>query len=88
MDDELATLVEHLGRTSTLPPGQLRRLAQDVLAFYSETVSEYVMRRHGELMRAGLKNEAIFARLADEVTTRSFAAAPLSTRQIRRMVYG
>ncbi len=82
-------LIAHLHRSTGLPPSQCRRLALDVLAQHMETVDAFVRRRHTELKaREGLKNEQIYVRLATEVGLRPFAAAPLTERQLRRMIYG
>ena len=64
------------------------RLVEEVVAYYSESVEEYVTRRHRELRAEELQNDAIFERVAAEVRTRRFAAPPLSQRQIRRLIYG
>ena len=87
MPDDIDALVQHLGR-SGLNPGQARRLVEDVLAYFDETVEAYVARRHRELMRDGVKNSAIYRQLAAETRQRRFLTAPLSERQIRRMIYG
>ncbi|MER5639098.1 hypothetical protein ABT095_19290 [Kitasatospora sp. NPDC002227] len=81
-------LIAHLTRTSVLSPGEAARVVAEVLAYFSETTEEYVRRRHGELQARGLTNEKIFARLGAELAARRVAAPELSTRQLRRMVYG
>ncbi|MEV6208394.1 hypothetical protein [Kitasatospora sp. NPDC051914] len=81
-------LLAHLTRTSPLGPGEAARVVAEVLAYFSETTEEYVRRRHGELQARGLTNERIFARLGAELASRRVAAPELSTRQLRRMVYG
>jgi hypothetical protein len=80
--------VERLTHSAPLSASQARRVAEDVTSWFSETVEELVQRRHRELQRQGLANEEIFARIAVEVEAWRFRAAPLSTRQLRRMVYG
>ena len=77
-----------LARSAPLTETQARRVAEDVTSWFSETVEELVQRRHRELQRQGLANEEIFARIAVEVEAWRFRAAPLSARQLRRMVYG
>jgi hypothetical protein len=47
-----------------------------------------VARRHGELRAEGLRNEAIYERIREEVRQRRFAAPPLTPRQVRRIIYG
>lgn len=88
MDDDLAQLQEYVSRTTALPKQQATRLIADILGFYHESVETYVVRRHRELMAAGLTNPAIFARIAEELPQRRFIHPPLSDRQLRRMIYG
>ncbi|WP_344441749.1 hypothetical protein [Kitasatospora nipponensis] len=83
-----ADLVGHLTRTSVLGPREAARVVAEVLAYFSESTSEFVQRRHGELQARGLTNEQIFARIAEELATRRVAAPELSARQLRRIVYG
>ncbi|GAA2271881.1 MULTISPECIES: hypothetical protein [Kitasatospora] len=81
-------LLAHLTRTTPLGPGEAARVIAEVLAYFSENTEEYVRRRHGELQARGLTNERIFARLGAELVARRVAAPELSTRQLRRIVYG
>ncbi|MBB4951153.1 hypothetical protein F4556_006688 [Kitasatospora gansuensis] len=81
-------LLAHLTRTTPLGPGEAARVVAEVLAYFSESTEEYVRRRHGELQARGLTNEKIFDRLTGELTARRVAAPELSTRQLRRIVYG
>ena len=81
-------LVEHLSTWTAMNPGTARRLVEEVVAFLSETVEEFVRRRHRELQAAGLTNPDIFARLAEELAGRRFRAPDVSQRQLRRIVYG
>ncbi|MFE0458478.1 hypothetical protein ACFW1A_04345 [Kitasatospora sp. NPDC058965] len=83
-----ADLIAHLTRTSVLGPGEAARVVAEVLAYFSETATEFVQRRHAELQARGLTNEQIFARLAVELPARRVAAPELSARQLRRIVYG
>ena len=46
MDDELTPLVEHLRALSGLDGNQSRRLVEEVLAYFDESVEQYVARRH------------------------------------------
>lgn len=88
MQDDIQPLIDHLSSATALPPNQARRLLQDVLAYFDETAEDFVIRRHAELQASGLRNDAIFSALADEVGRRRFASRPLSKRQLRRLVYG
>ena len=94
MDDPSVTLavepelIDYLSRLTGLPAGQCKRLVQDILAQFHETVDQFVQRRHLELKARGYKNPAIYERVLAEVGTRRFVAPALSERQIRRLIYG
>lgn len=83
-----ADLVAHLVHTTGLTPGQARRLVADVLEYFGETTESYVRRRHRELKSGGMYNEQILPRLGAELAQRRVRPAPLSERQLRRIVYG
>ena len=87
-NEALGDLLSHLGRISPLGPAELARLVDELLAYFAESVDEFVVRRHRELQTEDLGNEAIFERLAGELRQRRFAAPSLSQRQIRRLIYG
>ena len=86
--DDLDELLTHLENSSRLNRGEARRLVEDVLGFFHETPDAYVVRRHAELQRMQVSNTDIFERIAGELEQRRFAAQRLSTRQIRRIIYG
>lgn len=82
-------LVDYLSRSLDLKSTVARRCIAEVLAFYRETAPDFVQRRHRELQAEGrLRNPAIYAQIAAEVAERPFAVAPLSDRQVRRLIYG
>ena len=81
-------LVRQLGRTTGLPAGVAARVVDDVLAYFDETVEEFVRRRHAQLQRRGHTNDRIFTQIAAELPTRRFVAGEISLRQLRRLVYG
>jgi hypothetical protein len=81
-------LAAHLERTTRLEGGQACRVIEEALAFFSESLEEFVRRRHAELQTEGRRNPEIFRRIAHELGGRRFAAPPLSERQIRRLIYG
>jgi hypothetical protein len=85
---DLEGLLEHLQRTTSIGPGEARRVVEDVLAWFSESTEAYVRRRHRELRAQGVANPDAFAVIARELTTRRVAAPALSLRQIRRVIYG
>ncbi len=88
MDTDLNELVDYLSGNSSLTPAESRRVVREVVAFFSETPEKFVLRRHLELKRSGLKNAAIYTLIQGELTARCFSAPALSTRQIRRVIYG
>jgi hypothetical protein len=81
-------LIDHLTRTTRLDRAEAERVVDEVVAYFSESADDFIVRRHGELQAEDQRNAAIFERLAAEVRERRFAAAPLSPRQMRRLVYG
>jgi polyhydroxyalkanoate synthesis regulator phasin len=83
-----ADLVDHLVRTTDLTPAEAARVVADVLAYYDEAPREWVRRRHGELRRQGLTNDAIFERIGRELPEHRFRGEARSARQLRRVVYG
>lgn len=81
-------LVDHLVRSTPLQRGEAARVVLDVLAYFDETIEEFVRRRHRELQSQGLRNEEIFERLRHELPHRAVAPPDLSARQLRRLIYG
>jgi len=90
MEDSAARdeLLAHLEGITRLTRSEIGKVLSEALAFYAESVEEFVARRHGELQTSGLKNEVIFPQIGEEMRARRFAAPPLSERQLRRLVYG
>lgn len=82
-----ADLVVQLSRTTGLPANVAARVLDDVLAFFDETIEDYVRRRHRELQHRGLTNDRIFTQLTLELPHRRFTGPQLSLRQLRRLVY-
>jgi hypothetical protein len=87
---DLDDFAGHLAATTPLTPLEARRVLDEVIAMLAaETVEQFVVRRHRELKAAEAeRNDAIYRRLAEEVNGRAFAVAPLTERQIRRLIYG
>jgi hypothetical protein len=81
-------LVRYLATSTGLPQATAVRVIADVTTYFSETIEEFVQRRHAELRRAQLKNDEIWPVLAAELGQRRFPAPVLSDRQLRRLVYG
>ncbi|GHA19875.1 hypothetical protein GCM10010345_25740 [Streptomyces canarius] len=81
-------LLDHLTRSTPLSRGEALRVVQDVLAYFDETIQEFVRRRHRELQAQGLVNAEIFERIGADLKYRAVAPPELTLRQLRRMVYG
>lgn len=83
------SLITHLSQTTGLSSTVCRRLVLDILAEYDETLEHFVVRRHQELKAVqGLKNEAIYAAIREEIPQRRFVISNMTARQIRRLIYG
>ncbi len=81
-------LLAHLARISRGDGSELDKVVRETLDYFSETVEQFVARRHAELQAEDLRNDAIWERIGAELRSRRFAAPPLTARQIRRLVYG
>ncbi len=81
-------LLEHVVATTGLSAPEAQRVIDDVVAFLREPVDSYVRRRHTELKTFGAKNPEIYDRIASELAQRVVAAPELTTRQLRRIIYG
>ena len=81
-------LVRYLAASTGLPQPTAVRVIADVTTYFSETIEEFVQRRHAELQRTQRKNDEIWPVIAAELRQRRFAAPGLSERQLRRLVYG
>ncbi len=88
MNTDLDELVGYLSENSSLTSAESRRVVAEVVAFFAETTETFVKRRHHELKQSGYKNAAIYPLIQGELTDRRFSAPTLSTRQIRRVIYG
>ena len=90
MSDHLlpTELIEHLVLHYGLDRVSAVRVVGEVLAFYDEPVDAFIRRRHLELQAEGVSNPQIYASLQQAIANRPFAAAVLSERQIRRIIYG
>jgi hypothetical protein len=81
-------LASYLVASTGLPQATAARVIADVTTYFSETIEQFVRRRHGELQRRQRKNEEIWPLIEAELAARRFAAPGLSERQLRRIVYG
>lgn len=81
-------LLRHVCDTSRLTRDEAQRVIDEVLAYFDESLADFVARRHRELQAAGLNNDTIYRRILDEVAGRRFPGPSLSLRQVRRLIYG
>jgi hypothetical protein len=81
-------LARYLAASTGLPQPTAVRVVADMATYFSETVEEFVRRRHVELRQRQRKNDEIWPLIAAELGQRRFAAPGLSERQLRRIVYG
>ena len=89
MDDSYPQeLVRHVARSTGLDEATASRVVADVMAYFGQTVEEYVVQRHEDLKSRNRKNGDIWPLIMDELNARRFRAGELSERQLRRMIYG
>jgi hypothetical protein len=81
-------LVRHVARSTGLDEATASRVVADVLAYFGQTVEEYVIKRHEELKNFNRKNDDIWPLISAELKARRFKPEELSERQLRRIVYG
>lgn len=88
MAEPLDDLVAHLEGTLGLGGPVAARVIDEVLAYFHETVDQFVLRRHAELQAESQRNDDIFDQIRAELAHRRFAAPALTERQLRRLIYG
>lgn len=81
-------LVRHVARSTGLDEATAARVVADVMAYFGQTVEEYVVERHEDLKSRNQKNNDIWPVIMAELRDRRFRAPDTSERQLRRMVYG
>jgi hypothetical protein len=82
-------LIRNVAASTGLPEATASRVVTDVAAYFSETVEQFVTRRHAELQdNSNKRNDDIWPQLAAELRGRRFSAENLTERQLRRIVYG
>jgi hypothetical protein len=81
-------LARYLAASTGLPQPTAMRVIADVTTYFSETIEEFVRRRHAELRGRQHRNDEIWPLIAAELSQRRFAAPSLSERQLRRLIYG
>jgi hypothetical protein len=89
MDDSYPQdLVRHVARSTGLDEATASRVVADVMAYFGQTVEQYVIGRHETLKSRNRKNDDIWPLIAGELRARRFKAGELSERQLRRLIYG
>ncbi len=78
----------HLLSIVDITEPELDKVIADLLDHWSETLVQFVVRRHKELQRSNIPNRLAYSQIRDEVSSRRFLADPLSERQVRRILYG
>lgn len=81
-------LVRHVAISTGLDEATASRVVADVMAYFGQTVEEYVIARHQDLKSRNRKNDDIWPQITEELGNRRFRAPEPSERQLRRMVYG
>jgi len=83
-----ADIVRRVAESTGLTEAGAARVVDDVIAWHTEPVEDFVRRRHAHHQTYGVRNEQIYQLIAAELAARVVAAPHLSTRQLRRIVYG
>ncbi len=83
-----AELIDYLCRSSRLTAEEAERVVNEVFAFFDDTPEAFLRQRHQELQSLGHSNAQIFQTLQVELQQRRFCAKAMTTRQIRRAIYG
>ena len=78
----------HLLSIVDIAEPELDKVVADLLDHWSETLVQFVVRRHKELQRSGTPNRLAYAQIRSEVSSKRFVAEPLTERQVRRILYG
>jgi hypothetical protein len=78
----------HLKSVYDVSDDVVERLFDEIVGHFDLTIEDYVQKRHLELQAGGAGNENAYLRIQRELETRRFKAPSLSTRQIRRIIYG
>ena len=81
-------LVRHVAMTTGLDDATAERVVADVVAYFGQTVEEFVKQRHAELKDKSMRNDEIWPSLTTELARHRIAAPELTERQLRRIVYG
>ncbi len=80
-------LKERLSQIIVVDSIDIEKLYEELLSFFSESISEYSIRRHRELQKEGFKNKDIYTKISKEIIQRLFKGKELSARQVKRIIY-
>lgn len=83
-----AGFLEHLAQIVDVDERTLAKIIEEVLDHWSETEEQFVLRRHRELQRGGVRVSESYGLIAAEVARRPLRVPRPSERQIRRLLYG
>ena len=81
-------LILHLRALTGLEAQVIEKILNELKFWFAEDLKSWILRRHGELQRQGLRNREIYERIAEEGARILVRPPRLSERQIRRMIYG
>jgi hypothetical protein len=81
-------LVHNVAMTTGLDDATASRVVADVVAYFGQTVEEFVRQRHAELKDKNMRNDEIWPSLMADLDRHRFTAPQLTQRQLRRIVYG
>lgn len=85
--DTLYSLKERLEQIIPIETVDVNKLYEELLSFFSESLEEFIGRRHGELHDAGYKNKEIYPKIQEEIKDLLFKGPVLSERQVKRIIY-
>ena len=71
-------LVRHVARSTGLDEATASRVVADVMAYFGQTVEEFVTSRHEDLKARNRKNDDIWPRITTELRDRRFRAPEVS----------
>jgi nicotinic acid phosphoribosyltransferase len=78
----------HILQNYPLSHRDLEMLLDDLGEFFKRDYREYIRDRHLQLQKQNMKNDEIYRMIQGELPRLRFSAPELSTRQIRRIIYG
>jgi hypothetical protein len=80
-------LKERLSQIIPMYSVNFTKLYEELLSFFSESETDYIINRHKELQKEGYKNKEIYSIISKEVSNHLFKGKKLSDRQLKRIIY-